>query len=963
MKHYILIITLFVFSACSITFDVKQPEQQIVFQRQLDTVPLLPSNIPDEVVPQRYGSVRPDQAQEKTVAEDTDEIYSQYSGILRRIPFSTAKTYFQQGVVDSISLVQDSIIAVFKSGVETHRDTIAGVGGSDSGTDDQTISFVGTTLSIEDGNSVNLSSLQDGTGTDDQTAVEVPFTPTGNILSNDVQSMGEELQTQIDAIQSAFGISNGAQNLGTFTGSTISDNTTTKNALQELETAFESANIDYQVSSLNALALSTFEAGKKVWVSDIRKEFIIESSSYSDFTEDNLTVEQIANGNYAVLSDNGGVYYLSDFGITNNIADTTTNTQRLQRAINFAANKNLICDIDTFQITSSGGAIIISSSVDIDFDQSRIKVYPETATHISNSIFEVTHNTGDIFCNIKGGKFWGATQLGFPLDGTQSPSSLLSDAAFVDTEGISSYSAFVKMDSVSFLGLQPLGVQINSGYASTLHISNCIIEASRSNAIGAFGARRKIYAHNNKLYGASYNASDILGGQSFGVTVYFHPYVEVLEYKNNEHFGWYSINANTARSFQFSSGSAVYETTWPNQENYPVQYQEVTGNVFNVGSSDEKAIVTNWWYPKGVYKENVFLNDGNAYQLTAPCTIEGDYFSSDVNTAILFIFPSLNRDLVHVYEFSSLDVYSSTAILFDKDEGDSPVRGVINITGGKFDCSNVTFSTSNLSSLQDSSRIDLNVKGSYIISNSANSVLFNTGNLFTKVESSVLEISNSSARMFSINSNLTAPYGRMSFKQNTFLNPSDLSNPLFFYINSSVNSQINNVPIIYEDNVWPNEDNLGFVYQENNQAVRIPLSTGIYYDTISTATAQLNWNYNSYYINNSTLTAAYVGRSTPTSGIADPARMVGGDMTIIFTQNCTLNETGNFDLPQSIIEVKNGTSLTFKFNPVLRKWFLSELPLLNIELPIYADDSAAGTGGLITGDFYKTATGELRIKL
>ncbi|MCB0653239.1 MAG: hypothetical protein KDC85_18340 [Saprospiraceae bacterium] len=38
-----------------------------------------------------------------------------------------------------------------------------------TGTDDQTLNLVGTTLSIENGNSVNLSSVQDGTGTDDQT--------------------------------------------------------------------------------------------------------------------------------------------------------------------------------------------------------------------------------------------------------------------------------------------------------------------------------------------------------------------------------------------------------------------------------------------------------------------------------------------------------------------------------------------------------------------------------------------------------------------------------------------------------------------------------------------------------------------------------------------------------------------------------------------------------------------------
>jgi len=37
---------------------------------------------------------------------------------------------------------------------------------------------------------------------------------------------------------------------------------------------------------------------------------------------------------------------------------------------------------------------------------------------------------------------------------------------------------------------------------------------------------------------------------------------------------------------------------------------------------------------------------------------------------------------------------------------------------------------------------------------------------------------------------------------------------------------------------------------------------------------------------------------------------------------------------------------------------------LNIpNLPTYADDAAAGTGGLVAGDVYKTSTGELRIKL
>lgn len=32
-------------------------------------------------------------------------------------------------------------------------------------------------------------------------------------------------------------------------------------------------------------------------------------------------------------------------------------------------------------------------------------------------------------------------------------------------------------------------------------------------------------------------------------------------------------------------------------------------------------------------------------------------------------------------------------------------------------------------------------------------------------------------------------------------------------------------------------------------------------------------------------------------------------------------------------------------------------------LPTYADDASAGAGGLTAGQLYKTATGELRVKL
>ncbi|WP_424270614.1 hypothetical protein, partial [Eudoraea sp.] len=87
--------------------------------------------------------------------------------------------------------------------------TLSGIG-----TDNQNLT--GATLSptnilqidIEDGTSatVDLSALA-AAGTDNQEAFEVPFTPTGNTLSVEVQSAIEELQTEIDGI-SAGGAAN-----------------------------------------------------------------------------------------------------------------------------------------------------------------------------------------------------------------------------------------------------------------------------------------------------------------------------------------------------------------------------------------------------------------------------------------------------------------------------------------------------------------------------------------------------------------------------------------------------------------------------------------------------------------------------------------------------------------------------------------------------------------------------------
>ena len=62
--------------------------------------------------------------------------------------------------------------------------------------DDQELNLAGNTLSITDGNTVNLSAYLDNT--DNQTATEVPVTPSGNLTSTDVQAALVELQTDID---------------------------------------------------------------------------------------------------------------------------------------------------------------------------------------------------------------------------------------------------------------------------------------------------------------------------------------------------------------------------------------------------------------------------------------------------------------------------------------------------------------------------------------------------------------------------------------------------------------------------------------------------------------------------------------------------------------------------------------------------------------------------------------------
>jgi len=92
-------------------------------------------------------------------------------------------------------------------------------------------------------------------GTDDQTASEVPYGGYPFITGTDVEAALDDVGAQLEAnatlngqqtadigdLVTLTGVAAGSTNLGTFTGTTIADNRTIKQALQDLETGVESA--------------------------------------------------------------------------------------------------------------------------------------------------------------------------------------------------------------------------------------------------------------------------------------------------------------------------------------------------------------------------------------------------------------------------------------------------------------------------------------------------------------------------------------------------------------------------------------------------------------------------------------------------------------------------------------------------------------------------------------------------
>lgn len=90
-----------------------------------------------------------------------------------------------------------------------------------------------------------------GSGTDDQTASEVPFTPTGNTTSNNVQDAIVEIQTEIDGLSGGGGTDDQTASEVPFTPTGNTTSTNVQDAIAEVQTDVDS--IDISASNIKSL--------------------------------------------------------------------------------------------------------------------------------------------------------------------------------------------------------------------------------------------------------------------------------------------------------------------------------------------------------------------------------------------------------------------------------------------------------------------------------------------------------------------------------------------------------------------------------------------------------------------------------------------------------------------------------------------------------------------------------------
>ena len=199
------------------------------------------------------------------------------------------------------------------------------------------------------------------------------------------------LAARVDKHDTVFGLSASATSLGTFTGSTITDNTSVKVALQELETAVELVNDNLADPDADRILFWDDSAGAKAWLT---------ASTGLTITGTDLTVDQTALTSVKPLES----ITLACSDETTAISATgTVLTFRVPYAFTLTevrASLNTACTTGTFTVDiNEGGTTILSTKLTIDATE-KTSTTAATAAVISDSALaddaEITVDIDDV---------------------------------------------------------------------------------------------------------------------------------------------------------------------------------------------------------------------------------------------------------------------------------------------------------------------------------------------------------------------------------------------------------------------------------------------------------------------------------------------------------------------------------------------------------------------------------------
>ena len=181
-----------------------------------------------------------------------------------------------------------------------------------------------------------------------------------------------EIDSNVDDLTTAVGISENTTHLGTFSGSTISNATTVKTALQELETAFEEsdANSDSLIT-LSGVSENSTTLG------------LFSGSTITSFTNIKTALQELETAHEE--SDANGDALISLTGVSENTSHLGTFTGSTISSFTTIKNalQQLETEVETKQdvVTGGNGIDLTGSTLSIDLNQStatnNVKVLPD----------------------------------------------------------------------------------------------------------------------------------------------------------------------------------------------------------------------------------------------------------------------------------------------------------------------------------------------------------------------------------------------------------------------------------------------------------------------------------------------------------------------------------------------------------------------------------------------------------